>query len=203
MGLGNAYNGLVQDNIAFIKQWNWQNFANYDFSLQGGHNISLMAGMEYQYRKYQDVYAGAFDFVSSNFQNILDGTYTDHSTGGTMNARGFRSFFGRVNYNWNNRYLLEASFRADSYSGFGKSHQTGYFPGVSAAWRIKEEAFMSDIEVMNDLKLRGSWGIVGNGNVEPYASRTLYAGGQYANLNGLSMSQVGNDNLKWERVEKN
>ena len=201
-GLGKSYGGLVQDNIAFIKQWNWQNFANYNFVVNNDHTFNVMVGMEYQYRKYQDIFAGAGSFVFDTYQNILDGLYTENFSGGTMNSRGFSSYFGRLNYNWKNRYILEASMRADAYSGFSKSGRVGYFPGASAAWRMKEEDFMKDIEIMNDLKVRASWGIVGNSNVNPYASRTLFAGGQYADINGVSMSQVGNDKLKWEQVEK-
>lgn len=200
-GLGRSYNGLVQENIVFIKQWNWQNFANYNFNI-GDHTIALMAGLEYQKRRYQDIYAGAYEFVFDTYQNILDGLFTESMAGGTMNSRGNTSSFGRVNYSWRDRYIFEASFRADSYSGFSKKNRRGYFPGASAAWRISEEDFMENVDFFSDLKLRGSWGVVGNSNVGPYAYRTTYAGGQYADINGVSMNVIGNDNLKWERVEK-
>jgi TonB-linked SusC/RagA family outer membrane protein len=199
-GLGRGYGGLVQDNIAFIKQWNWQNFANYSFKLQD-HSIALMAGMEYQYRKYRDIYAGAGNFVFDTCQDILDGLFVNQFVGGTMNSRGFNSYFGRVNYDWKDKYIVEAAFRADAYSGFNKSKRRGYFPGVSAAWRVSEESFWA-VDAANDLKIRGSWGIVGNSNVDPYAYRTLYAGGQYADINGVSLVQIGSESLQWEQVEK-
>ncbi|MGL4484973.1 MAG: TonB-dependent receptor domain-containing protein, partial [Anaerovoracaceae bacterium] len=98
---------------------------------------------------------------------------------------------------------IDASFRADAYSGFGTNNQTGYFPGVSVAWRISSESFMSATkDVLDDLKIRASWGLVGNSNVGAYASRTLYSGGLYGNLNGQSISQVGNANLQWESSMK-
>jgi TonB-linked SusC/RagA family outer membrane protein len=200
-GLGRSYGGLVQENIAFIKQWNWQNFANYNFNIDD-HTFALMAGLEYQKRKYQDIYAGAYEFVFDTYQHILDGLFTESMAGGTMNSRGNSSSFGRVNYSWKDRYIFEASFRADSYSGFSKTNRRGYFPGASAAWRISQEEFMQNVNLFSDLKLRGSWGIVGNSNVGPYAYRTTYAGGQYADINGVSMNVIGNENLKWERVEK-
>jgi len=199
-GLGRSYNGMVQDNIAFIKQWNWQNFANYNFKVKD-HSFALMAGLEYQYRKYQDVYTGAGDFVFDTYQHILDGLYVDEYTGGTMNSRGFNSTFGRLNYDYQNKYILEASFRSDSYSGFSPKSRVGYFPGVSAAWRISQESFWKE-NLINDLKLRASWGVVGNSNVDPYAYRTFYAGGQYADINGVSMGQMGNSLLQWEKVGK-
>jgi TonB-linked SusC/RagA family outer membrane protein len=201
-GLGLTYNGLVQDNIAWIKQWNWQNYANYKVSFNK-HNVSLMAGLEYQNRDYQDIYAGAYDFVSPDFRDILDGLFVDTSTGGTKNSRGFMSYFGNLSYNFQEKYYVDFSFRADGFSGFGENNRFGYFPGVSGAWRISEESFMDDLKSwLPALKIRASWGIVGNSNVGPYSSRTLYGGGQYADLNGVNMSQVGNASLKWENTVK-
>ena len=200
-GLGGTYNGLVQDNTVFIKQWNWQNFANYNVTLKEKHSIGLMAGLEYQNRTYKDVYTGAGDFVFDTYQNILDGLYSIEMSGGTMNARGFRSAFGRLDYDYENKYIFQASFRSDAYSGFSPESRVGYFPGVSAAWRISQEKFWK-VDFINDLKLRGSWGIVGNSNVGAYAYRTTYSGGLYAGINGVSMGLMGNSLLKWEQVEK-
>ena len=200
-GLGFAYNGLVQDNIVFIKQWNWQNYINYNFNVQE-HAVGLMAGLEYQKRNYQDLYVGAGDFVFDTYQNVLDGLFTEQMSGGTMNSRGNSSAFGRINYSWKDRYIFDASLRADAYSGFSKNNRVGYFPGVSAAWRISEEDFMKTLDYLSSLKLRASWGIVGNSNVGPYASRTLFGGGQYGDINGVGRSVIGNDGLQWERVKK-
>ncbi|MDR3184035.1 MAG: TonB-dependent receptor [Prevotellaceae bacterium] len=201
-GLGMSYNGLVQDNTAWVKQWNWQNYANYKVSFHN-HNLSFMAGLEYQNRDYQDIYAGAYDFVSPDFRNILDGLFVETSTGGTKNSRGFMSYFGNMSYNFREKYYLDLSFRADGFSGFGKNNRFGYFPGLSAAWRITEEPFMEPLkDWLPALKIRTSWGVVGNSNVSPYGSRTLFSGGQYADINGVSMAQVGNAGLKWENTMK-
>jgi TonB-linked SusC/RagA family outer membrane protein len=201
-GLGVTYNGLVQDNTVWIKQWNWQNYANYKVSF-GDHNTSLMAGLEYQNRDYQDIYAGAYDFVSPDFRDILDGLFVETSTGGTKDSRGFMSYFGNFSYNFREKYYLDASFRADGFSGFGIDNRFGYFPGISAAWRISEEPFMEPLHSwLPALKIRASWGMVGNSNVGAYGSRTLFSGGQYADLNGVSMQQVGNASLKWENTVK-
>ena len=200
-GLGASYNGLVQDNTAWLRQWNWQNFANYNFSIKE-HSVGIMAGLEYEKRTYKEVYSGAGNFVFDTYQNILDGLYVDNYSGGSMNSRGLSSYFARFSYNWKNRYFLEGSFRTDAYSGFHKDSRWGTFPGASAAWRMKDEAFLKDINYLNDLKLRASWGLVGNSNVDPYAYRTLFAGGQYADINGVAMKQVGNTGLQWEKVEK-
>ncbi len=200
-GLGLAYNGMVQDNIVFINQWNWQNYINYNFTIKE-HEIGLLAGLEYQKRVYKDLYVGASDFVFDTYQNVLDGLFTEQMSGGTMNSRGNSSSFGRLNYSYKSRYILEASFRTDAYSGFSKNNRAGYFPGVSAAWRLSEEEFMKSFDFLSNLKIRASWGIVGNSNVGPYESRTLFGGGQYADINGVGRSVIGNDGLQWEKVKK-
>ena len=202
-GLGMMFNGLVQDNTVWIKQWNWQNYANYATTIGGNHNISAMVGLEYQQRDYQDIYAGAGDFASADFNEILDGLFTEQMSGGTKNSRGFSSVFANASYNFANRYYFDAYYRRDGYSGFGSNTRYGNFPGFSAAWRIGDERFMeSSKNWLSDLKIRTSWGIVGNSNIDPYASRTLYAGGQYAYVNGISTSQTGNAGLTWEQSKK-
>lgn len=200
-GLGRTYNGLVQDNTVWIKQWNWQNYANYSLTA-GDHHIGVTAGLEYQKRDYKDLYTMGGSFVADKYTEILDGLYSEYNSGGTKNSRGFYSYFGRATYSFNDKYYLEAAFRADGYTGFGENYQVGYFPGVSAGWRISREEFFKNILFVDDLKLRGSWGKVGNSNVGPYASQTLYAGGLYGDINGLSINQVGNKDLKWESIQK-
>ena len=203
-GLGRSFTGLVQENIVSIRQWNWQTYANYKIDL-GAHKINAMAGLEYQERNYQDWYVGAAEFISEDFQHILDGTFTneDNFSGGSMNARGFMSYFANLGYSFMDKYYLDASFRADGYSGFGKDNKFGYFPGVSAAWRISEESFMKGTKSwLFGLKLRASWGLVGNSNFNPYNNRSLYAGAPYTTVSGLRLSSSGNTKLRWESTAK-
>lgn len=80
------------------------------------------------------------------------------------------SFFGRLNYKFNERYLFQASLRADGSSVLAKGHKWGYFPSASAAWRISEEGFMADQDIFSNLKLRLSWGVAGNSAIDAYAT---------------------------------
>jgi TonB-linked SusC/RagA family outer membrane protein len=205
-GLGVGFNGLVQENLLRLNQWNWSNFASYSRTFAQMHNMTLTAGVEYQYSKRTELYTGQGNLADSYFQNIYDGLFagTDNSfTGGTANARAFDSYFGRVAYNYAAKYYAEFAFRADAYSGFGINNRRGYFPSGSIGWRIYEENFFKDnVDFVSDLKLRASYGVVGNSEIGPYAARTLYGGGQYADLNGLSMAQIGDPNLQWESSRK-
>jgi TonB-linked SusC/RagA family outer membrane protein len=203
-GLGSAYAGLIQDNRLDRTQTNWQNYINYDKVFGSKHNVSATVGMELQNLTEQQVYAGASNIADPFFNSIYDGL--DAGTpfsGGSKIANGFRSFFGRVSYNFDDRYYVQLSQRADEDSRFGANNRRGYFPAVSAGWRITGENFMKDFTAVSNLKLRASYGRVGNSNgIGSYASRTLYGGGQYAELNGLSLTQIGNPDLRWETSNK-
>ncbi len=115
------------------------------------------------------------------------------------------SYFGRINYNYKGKYLLEANFRADAASKYAPGHRWGYFPSFSAGWRISEEEFYAPLkESINDLKLRGSWGKLGNIISANYPWQALYRGtngvleGEISN--GLAQSQPSNYDLTWEKV---
>jgi TonB-linked SusC/RagA family outer membrane protein len=203
-GLGRSYTGLVQDNRLDRTQTNWQNYVNYDKVFGGKHSVNATVGMELQNLTEQQVYAGASNLVDPFFNGIYDGLAAGTPfSGGTKFGNGFRSFFGRASYSYDERYYIQLSQRADEDSRFGANNRRGYFPSVSLGWRIGGENFMKDITAISNLKLRASYGLVGNSNgVGSYSARTLYGGGQYADLNGLALAQVGNPDLRWETSKK-
>ncbi len=202
-GLGRSYNGLVQTNNLRRNQWNWSNYATYNKLIAEQHNISATAGLEYQQVDQYSIGAYAGDFADPFFKDIISGTFSEQlGADGSRTHNGFDSYFGRLSYDFGNKYYAEAAFRADAFSGFGMDNKRGYFPAGSIGWRISEENFMHQFEFLDDLKLRASYGVVGNSNIADFASRTLYGGGLYAEQNGLSPVQVGNSNLKWETSTK-
>ena len=112
------------------------------------------------------------------------------------------SFFARGNYNYDNRYLLTATIRADGSTVFSNKNKWGYFPSFSAAWRVSEEAFMKDVRWISNLKVRLGWGTVGNDRISNYLSMDLYSSNKYGVGNNtvtvLTPKQLKNSNLKWE-----
>lgn len=211
-GLGFAYNGLTQDYFRDNNLWVWQNYINYDKSIGESHRISATVGSEYNYSKQKLTYAGASNISDPYFTDIIDGTYTGTVpgtedvmllSGGDLFSTGLESYFGRVGYSYKSKYLLEAAFRADAFSAFGVNNKWGYFPSVSAGWVVSEEDFIKSADWLSYLKLRGSYGKVGNSRgINAYAARTLYQGGAYASENGFSAYQLGNADLKWETTKK-
>lgn len=205
-GNGVGLNGLVQENLLRQNQWNWSNYATYTKSFNNIHFINAMVGIESQFAQKKVLYTGQGNLADSYFKEIYDGLYagTDNSfTGGNNEANAFDSYFGKIGYNYGSKYYFDATLRADAYSDFGPNNRRGYFPGASAGWRMSEENFFKDnVTFISDLKLRASYGIVGNSNIKAYAYRTLYGGGSYADINGFSQYQIGDPNLKWETSKK-
>lgn len=203
----NGEQGLVQDNLFNRNISNWTNIASYDHTFGENHSVSVSGGTEYYLTQETSLYTGAGNFADTKFTQILDGLYSGTSyTGGSAQNLGFQSYFARANYSFANKYYAQFAFRADASSAFGADNRRGYFPAGSIGWRISEEDFMKNLNSsghLNDLKLRGSYGVVGNSAGLPYyASLTLIGGGQYADVNGYSVTQVGNPGLKWERSRK-
>jgi len=211
-GLGYSYGGLLQEQRREFDQWVWQNYASYERTIAGVHKIGLTAGTEYQRNKSFTQYTGANNFTDPFFDHIVDGAYTNtlpgtttilDNTGGNLSSNGMISYFGRANYSFAGKYFIEGSFRRDGYSAFGTNYQFGNFPSVSAGWEVTKEDFLQDITWLNYLKVRGSYGTVGNSSIiGDFAARTLYGGAAYTSLNGLGITQAGNPNLRWESSKK-
>ena len=135
------------------------------------------------------------------------GTYETLTNSSSTARRGWglRSYFGRINYAWKERYLLEVNFRADGSSRFGSNNRYGYFPSFSAGWKIYEEEFMKGTENwLSSLKLRASWGEAGNNNIGNYAWQSTYAVQNMvldgSPTKGLYIASLSNANLQWERT---
>ncbi len=201
--------------------YQWENFINYTRTFAKAHTITAMAGMSFQESSYNYVNgslsANGADALKKNdplfyYLNYASASATK-GVGGEQTSSAKMSYFGRVGYDYKHRYMLQASLRADAadLSKLPATNRWGYFPAVSAGWVISEEKFFEPLrEVVNSLKLRGSWGQNGslaalsgyvystdmaNGNVYPFA-----AGNNYTQ--GVSPSTMGNDKLKWETSEQ-
>lgn len=174
----------------------------------GKHDIGLLAGYSEEEFTYDWESGYRSNFVN-NTQRVL--SLGDPSTQ-TNNAGsydlGLRSFFGRVNYAFNGRYLLEANIRRDGSSRFSKEHQWGTFPSFSAGWVLSKEKFMDNIGWINHLKLRASWGRLGNQNINNYynGSDILTSGQNYSLggtlYSGVAITAMTNKQLTWETAQQ-
>ena len=222
--MAQSANHDISANVNTSYYYQWENFANYNVQL-GKHNIGAMAGMSYT-ESHSDNAS-----ISSNGPDILKGyednfLYIDYLTSGATKNVGNApsmsaqlSYFGRLMYSFDNRYSVQANFRADAYdsSKLSKQARWGYFPSVSAGWTISNEPFFKNNvsrDVVSFLKLRGSWGLNGNVNVLSgyrYSTSITLNGEMYQYnpsagdghpLYGSMPSGLANPNLKWETSEQ-
>ena len=173
----------------------------------GEHFGKLMAGSSYESDKTDSIGGYRDDFPSNNLDALGAGAQNaDVNNSGHSSQRVLISYFGRANYSFKDRYLLELVMRADASSQFAPGHRWGYFPSISAAWKLSDEAFMKGISWINSLKLRGSYGSMGNvNNVGYYDYLDVLSIGTVAVLNGNPVtgvypSSAANPTLTWETV---
>lgn len=167
------------------------------------HSYDVMLGHEIVFRGTEYLLGQSMDFPFDNLGNDNLGVgATPSRVTSSRSDNKLLSFFARANYNYNDRYLLTATMRADGSTRFSAKNKWGYFPSFSAAWRISEENFMKGVDWISNMKLRFGWGLVGNDRISNYLSLDLYETTKYGVGNQvvtvLTPKQLRNSNLKWE-----
>ena len=199
---------LREETRAFYR--NVQSYVNFDWNPIEKHTVKAMGGASYEDRSEDYYYGKRQSYLNNDLMGSLNLGLGDQYSGGKITEWGIASFFGRLNYNYNEKYYLEASFRVDGSSRFVKDKRWGFFPSVSASWRISEEDFMKDFTLLSDLKLRASWGNTGNQNsigLYDYIAQ-MHVGTDYYPL-GVSNTQekfisqtaLSSKERTWEKVE--
>ncbi|MBU3025926.1 SusC/RagA family TonB-linked outer membrane protein [Zobellia galactanivorans] len=177
-----------------------------DFSEK--HKFKALAG--YSYQKFQNsrFSASAQNFPSTSFgsNNLGAGDPSQYSVSSSKDENTIISGFGRLNYNYDDRYLLTGSIRADGSSRFGENNKVAYFPSAALGWNVSNESFYSDESVVSNLKLRASYGLSGNQEINNARSLVLLGSGPIAVLDGnevqsIAPIQLENPYLKWETTE--
>ena len=193
-GLANAYN--TKNN-----RWTWTNSATYNFSL-GQNNFNLLAGTEASERNNSRWTAQRKDLQDDKFV-VFQGPFGSATAGGSLSNNTMVSYFGRINYDYASKYIVSLNYRRDGYSALSEKNRWGNFGGVSAAWRVSEEGFFKPLRnVVDDLKIKGSYGVVGNTDIYDYASKSFYSSYNYGINGTYGLAQIADPNLKWESSEK-
>jgi len=215
--VGQSHNSQPVAELTNTKRFSyvWTNTASYNFSLEDKHNFSFLVGQEIHHSQQTSnglmnrYFPRAFT-AREAWNNMGFGTpYLSPSSLTTADRTA--SFFGQASYNFNHKYLLSATFRADGSTKFAPGKQWGYFPSISGAWVMSEEPFMKDISWISNLKLRAAFGLSGNNRIDNDMWRVLYAinstggpgfgevtpfGEQYYGNNGGN--KFSNKDIKWE-----
>ena len=208
--MNNNYEGEANQKYHKNRQESLEWLVNFRLE-KNNHNFSVMGGYSYQYWMNNGLDAENKNFTSDalTWNNLGDGSYNKDEEGrlgfgSYRNDATLVAFFGRVTYDYMQRYLLTASLRYEGSSKFGADNKWGYFPAVSAGWRISDEAFMRDISWINDLKLRADYGETGNQNFDSYKALAtmggfgdVYYNGKY--YKGWASGKNTNPDLRWEK----
>lgn len=192
------YQGLVFDNtLEYNKKF-------------GKHDISSILGISYQTSTYEQIWGTKNDVLKSGddyFMN-LDAALTNPKTGNFTDLEKLFSLFGRVNYNYDDKYLFSFTVRRDESSKFSPDTRVGYFPSVSGGWRISQEEFF-DLEWVNDLKIRANYGILGTSNIGAWDwvsfitvfPQAIFGVDQSVHT-GMTQIKLANPDLKWEELSQ-
>lgn len=191
--------------------WTWTNTANYNKTFADKHHLTVLLGTEAISYTFRDLSASreGYAFEDPDYMQIGAGTGTRSNGGGKTQWSVF-SLFGKVDYNYADRYLASFTIRRDENSRFAKGYRAGIFPAFSLAWRPTQEEFFPQNKVLSDLKIRYSWGQNGNANIPSlYPAYSTYifntgngaydiSGTNSSTTSGITLSSTGNPELKWE-----
>jgi len=173
------------------------------------HSITALAGFSQESYRDDWVSASRDKFPNNSLYELNSGAAGNMQNSGSGSEWALRSYFGRINYDFNGKYLFEANARYDGTSRFPSSGRWGLFPSLSVGWRVSEESFLKDnISWINNLKLRASWGKLGNQNISNYPYQNVLSLGQNYTFggtlaSGIALTKLSNADITWEKTQVN
>lgn len=193
---------FLQDTRERTFQPNYKVYADYNKTF-GDHNVKVLLGYDEIHNSYRTLGASRNNFYSNDIREMDAGDSKNWTNWGNSSEWKLRSFFSRVNYAFKGKYLFEANLRYDGSSRFSMGKKYGAFPSFSAGWRVDQEDFMRGNGVVSALKLRGSWGKLGNQEIPLYRNVGVYNLNQGYNFNnnivvGAAQTIAANPNITWE-----
>jgi TonB-linked SusC/RagA family outer membrane protein len=200
-GYSSAGPAIAESNSTSSLNWLSENTLTYNKEI-GEHDFTVLAGYTAQHLREEYNSVSASNFPNDLVHTLNAGTVT----GGTSIASEWSllSYLARLNYNFKDKYFLTATIRRDGSSRFGENNKYGYFPSASLGWVVSDEGFMQNLGMINNLKLRVSYGVTGNNQIPNYGSVGLLTASNYTfgdNVsNGLLVNNIPNPNLKWEKT---
>ncbi len=180
------------------KYWSWRNILSYNNTFAQVHAVNAMLGQEMSANHWETQVSNATGYLSNSATDPSAGDASDSSGTGYQNNSSIASFFGRAFYSYDDRYLITATLRRDGSSRFAAGNRWGWFPSAALAWKVSNEAFMKNVEQVDNLKLRLGWGATGNQNVGDWAYMALLSTKTTPWGNGVLNANSANPNLKWE-----
>lgn len=204
-GGGAASNGIATNTFTKFYRTDWVNTLTYNTSLNGIHNLTVLAGHE-QIKTTTDGWgASQTNVTDPSYSNYQGGFGNIAPSGNIFSENALLSYFSNINYDFRKKYLLSFNFRRDGLSALAEGNKYGNFAGGSIGWNIFEEEFYKNASIsklIDNLKVRGSYGVVGNSEIGDYPAIGTYNSSTYGGVPTLAYSQTANPNLKWETSTK-
>ncbi|GGK12269.1 SusC/RagA family TonB-linked outer membrane protein [Yeosuana aromativorans] len=200
-------------NISLFQQFSEELNKTFHFELGydqkfGKHNISSFIAYEQYQQKGEYIFASRQNLISEDIPYLFSGSDENKENGGKGFQTARQNYFGRLNYGYDDKYLADITMRYDGSANFPKGKRFGFFPAVTLGWRISKEHFFKS-DLINELKIRGSWGLLGNDRVDNFQYLQIYnIGNSYIfgenpnRVNGLTPGTTPNPNITWETSEK-
>lgn len=199
----NDYSGSRRESFSRYYRMTATNTAEYKFSIDDVHNWTLLAGQESIVAESSGFGVGVIGLTDERVMMMGAGDMTKVSlTGHSIVEEVFNSFFGRASYNYDGKYHVDASLRADGSSHFAKDYRWGTFWSIGGMWNVKSEEFMLPYDYINDLRLKASYGTTGNADIVTYPPYgTIGVGGMYNHVIGMGIASPSNEGLTWETIK--
>jgi TonB-dependent starch-binding outer membrane protein SusC len=195
--------------ITNTQNTNWINTNQLDYikTFNNMHSVNASLVYEMQSNKFESAFVSAQNFTNDNLgANALNTASVFNRPNSLINETGLVSYLARANYSFKNRYLFTGSVRRDGSSRFGANNRWAVFPSAAVAWKVHEASFLKDISAISNLKVRASFGVVGNQEIGAYSSFSQLNAGAYTFNNtlftGLFPSRIGSADLKWETTQQ-
>ena len=204
-GGGAASNGIATNIFAKYNRNDWANTLTYTTSINNVHNISALIGHEMIATTINSWGAQRSNITDNYYKNYQGGFVNIAPIGNVLSDNALLSYFSNVNYDYSKRYFLTVNFRRDGLSALAPGNKFGNFGGGSVAWNVSNESFYKNLlsnNIINNIKLRASYGIVGNSEIGDYPAIGAYVSNTYGGAPTLNFAQAGNPDLKWETSKK-
>lgn len=194
--------GFGQESTSTGISHTWENTLTYNKILQEKHDITTVLGASWQGNTNEYLQASGEGFPQDGVLTNLGSASNTFRIDSYKQSTGLASYFGRVNYAYNDKYLFTIAGRVDGSSKFAKDNTWAFFPTAAAAWRLSDETFLSSVRFIEDLKIRASYGITGQQDFGAYQWRTLFESATYGGQPGVIQNQLGNSQLQWETTQQ-
>ncbi len=203
-GDGAGSNGRLQNSISDFLRWNLQHVLNYNTVLGQKHSIGVTGVAEYQKDRNESYFSIGTDLLNEFYNQVtVTNSYSTQQSGGGATEVGIISYLGRLNYNYDQKYFGQFSYRRDGLSKLSPANRWNDFIGYSLGWNVTNESFMESAkDIFSQIKLRYSFAAVGNTEFGNYPYLGLSVASPYGTLNGIAFGQFGNDALTWETSNK-